>query len=178
MPKNLERELQRAARTNHADDALKAMERYLDARAHDNLPEARKQLLRAKEAAPRSTSVREALGRLAADQGEWHEAVQELLAHRRLTGEQHNVPVIAECYMKLGRPERALELIAEPMKVAPTKKTSAELRAVRARALAVTGRATEALDFLAFEILRERDAPAKARLEQARAQLASEQTQP
>lgn len=149
------------------------MERYLDARKHENLPEARKQLLRAKEAAPRAVAVREALGRLSAEQGQWHDAVQELLAHRRLTGEQHNTPVIAQCYIELGRPERALELIAELKGEAMPKKTWAELRAVRARALAATGRATEAIDFLAFEISRERDAAAKQRLQQERDALAS-----
>jgi hypothetical protein len=171
LPKPLALELRRAARPKHVDEALNAFERFLAAQAKGNVAEARRQLARAKDAAPRSANVRESLGKLAFANEEWHEAAQELLAHRRLTGEQRNAPAIAECYLRLGRAVRALEFIAEidPAQAGP--KAWAEIRAMRARTLAATGRAGDAADFLAYEIQRERDPRIKARLEKARAEL-------
>lgn len=58
--------------------------------------------------------VREAAGLAAYAAGEWHEALAELRAERRLTGSSVHLPVMADCERGLGRPERALELAQSP----------------------------------------------------------------
>ena len=58
--------------------------------------------------------VREAAGLAAYAAGEWHEALAELRAERRLTGSSVHLPVMADCERGLGRPERAIELAQSP----------------------------------------------------------------
>jgi len=52
--------------------------------------------------------VREAAGLAAYAAGEWAEALSELRAARRITGEPAHVAVTADCERALGRPDRAL----------------------------------------------------------------------
>jgi hypothetical protein len=52
--------------------------------------------------------VREAAGLAAYAAGEWAEALSELRAARRITGEPSHLAVAADCERALGRPERAL----------------------------------------------------------------------
>lgn len=74
-------------------------------------PEAALEQARAARAfASRIGVVREAAGLAAYAAGEWHEALAELRAERRLTGSSVHLPVMADCERGLGRPERALEL--------------------------------------------------------------------
>ncbi len=54
--------------------------------------------------------VREAVGLAAYAAGEWHEALAEFRAERRLTGSTTHLPEMADCERGLGRPDRALEL--------------------------------------------------------------------
>jgi len=163
--------LKRAARPTAVNDALKGMERFLRARTKGDLAEARLAAIAVKTAAPRASAAREALGRVAFELGEWHEAAQELLAFRRLTGEHRNDPAIAHCYLELGRPVRALEFLAELSRDDASADVWARACAERAHALAATGRATEAVDFLTYQIGREKGPRARATLAQARAEL-------
>lgn len=66
-----------------------------------------------KDVANRSAAVREALGRLHYESQRWHEAVQELLAFRRFTGQHRHDALIAEAYRRLGRPQRTIEVVRE-----------------------------------------------------------------
>lgn len=78
-------------------------------------PEAALEQARAARAfASRIGVVREAAGLAAYAAGEWHEALAELRAERRLTGSSVHLPVMADCERGLGRPERALELALSP----------------------------------------------------------------
>ncbi|MFT3899890.1 MAG: HAD-IIA family hydrolase [Gordonia sp. (in: high G+C Gram-positive bacteria)] len=54
--------------------------------------------------------VRETAGIAAYHAGEWHEALSELRAARRILGGTVLLPLIADCERGLGRPERALEI--------------------------------------------------------------------
>ncbi|WP_106349874.1 tetratricopeptide repeat protein [Antricoccus suffuscus] len=67
----------------------------------------------AREMAPRLASVREASGIVAYQAGEWAEAVRDLRAARRMSGDDSHVPVLADCERALGRPERAITLVTE-----------------------------------------------------------------
>lgn len=68
----------------------------------------------ARERAGRVGAVREAAGLTAYHAGHYAEALAELRAARRITGDQSLLPVMADCERGLGRPERALEIAASP----------------------------------------------------------------
>jgi tetratricopeptide (TPR) repeat protein len=67
--------------------------------------------------AGRVGAVREANGLVAYVAGEWAEALAELRAARRITGEPDHLAVMADCERALGRPDRALA-VAEDKDVA------------------------------------------------------------
>ncbi|MEO6957171.1 MAG: hypothetical protein ABI137_10565 [Antricoccus sp.] len=68
----------------------------------------------AREKASRLATVREAAGIVAYQAGVWEEAIRDLRAARRMSGDQTQLPVIADCERALGRPERAIELMSGP----------------------------------------------------------------
>jgi tetratricopeptide (TPR) repeat protein len=64
--------------------------------------------------AGRVGAVREANGLVAYVAGEWTEALAELRAARRITGEPDHLAVMADCERALGRPDRALAMADDP----------------------------------------------------------------
>ena len=70
--------------------------------------------LAAQRRAGRVGAVREAAGLAAYAAGHFAEALAELRAARRMTGDNSLLPVMADCERGLGRPERALALAAGP----------------------------------------------------------------
>jgi tetratricopeptide (TPR) repeat protein len=64
--------------------------------------------------AGRVGAVREAAGLTAYRSGRYAQALSELRAARRITGDHSALPVMADCERGLGRPERALEVAASP----------------------------------------------------------------
>lgn len=84
-------------------------------RLMDDDPQAALSHARAARAlAGRIGAVREAAGLVAYAAGEWPEALSELRAARRITGEADHLPVMADCERALGRPERALIVAEDP----------------------------------------------------------------
>jgi hypothetical protein len=68
----------------------------------------------AAQRAGRVGAVREAAGLAAYRSGRYAEALSELRAARRITGDNSFLPVMADCERGLGRPERAIEMAAGP----------------------------------------------------------------
>ena len=68
----------------------------------------------ARALAGRIASVREAVGIAAYRAGEFGEALAELRAAKRINGRDDHLAVMADCERALGRPERALALVASP----------------------------------------------------------------
>jgi tetratricopeptide (TPR) repeat protein len=68
----------------------------------------------ARRLASRVAVTREALGLAAYALGKFDQALAELRAYRRLSGDDSHLPLVADCERGLGRPERALELAASP----------------------------------------------------------------
>ncbi len=66
----------------------------------------------AQRRAGRMGVVREALGYAAYRTGRFEEALREFRTVRRLTGSEHTLPLMADCERGLGRPQRAIELLA------------------------------------------------------------------
>jgi tetratricopeptide (TPR) repeat protein len=109
--------------------------------------------------------VREAAGITAYHAGEWAEALTDLRAARRLTGDAGQLPLIADAERALGRPERALRIAQsdEARQLGPVAR--AELRIVEAGARRDLGELDAALVILrAGGLDRARVLPWSARL--------------
>jgi tetratricopeptide (TPR) repeat protein len=94
---------------------------------------------RAKGAAPHAPSVREALGLILYEMGDYKRALGELQAFRRMTGERSHDPRIADCYRALGRPERAVELLEDLDRTTVDEEVWIDALVVRAEATSETG---------------------------------------
>ena len=82
----------------------------------------------------RVAAVREATGLAAYHAGVWAEALSELRAARRISGDPANIAVMADCERALGRPERALRALEDPAVPKLDAGTRAELLIVVAGA--------------------------------------------
>jgi hypothetical protein len=101
----------------------------------DDDPQAALEHARAARAtAGRVGAVREAVGITAYHAGEWAEALSELRAARRITGDSSHLPVMADCERALGRPQRALELARSAEVTGLPPELQAEMRIVEAGA--------------------------------------------
>lgn len=101
--------------------------------ADDDVTQARQHAAEAKRLAGRVACVREAMGIVAYRCGEYADALAELRAVRRMTGDDSFVPMMADCERGLGRPERALELLHELRTKDPETKVEAAIVASGAR---------------------------------------------
>ena len=99
----------------------------------------------AKRLAGRVSVVREAVGIAAYAAGDYATALAELRAVRRMTGDQDYVPVMADCERGLGRPRKALELIAEVPESQLSDASRVEARIVAAGARRDLGQPDAAL---------------------------------
>ncbi|WP_425278985.1 tetratricopeptide repeat protein [Corynebacterium bovis] len=88
----------------------------------------------AKDRGGRVSITRETLGITAYHAGEWKEALTELRAARRLGGGPGMLAVMADCERGLGRPDKALEIAAEPGAADLDPESRAELAIVVAGA--------------------------------------------
>ena len=88
----------------------------------------------ARDRASRVAAVREAVGVAAYHAGDYAEAVRELRAYRRMSGEPGYRAVLADCERALGRPEVALRLALESLAEAPDPEEAVELRLVESGA--------------------------------------------
>jgi hypothetical protein len=77
----------------------KGLETFASERYGAALPDLRK----AKELAPRSSTIRELLGLSAYRSGNWEEGLRELRTFRRITGDLIHMPVEMDCLRALGR---------------------------------------------------------------------------
>lgn len=93
-------------------------------------------------------AVREATGLAAYHAGEWAEALSELRAARRISGDSGNIAVMADCERALGRPERALKSLDDPAVRKLDSATRSELLIVVAGARRDLGQLDAALAVL------------------------------
>lgn len=96
----------------------------------------------------RIAAVREATGLAAYHAGEWAEALAELRAARRISGDSSGIAVMADCERALGRPERALKALDDPAVGKLDAATRAELLIVVAGARRDLGQLDAALAVL------------------------------
>jgi len=86
--------------------------------------------LAARKLAARVGVVRETCGIAAYQAGKWAEALAELRAARRLTGQGSYLPLMADCERALGRLDRAIELVTGPDAQQVDRSSQIELRIV------------------------------------------------
>lgn len=98
--------------------------------------------------------VREAAGLAAYATGRFAEALAELRAARRITGDHSVLPVLADCERGLGRPERALALAGDPAVASLDVASRIEMRIVASGARRDLGQPDAALQVLAGPELR------------------------
>ncbi len=110
---------------------LVATEACLD----DDPEQALRYALAAKSKASRVAMVREAVALAAYAQGDYAQSLAEFRAVRRMTGSDEHLAMMADCERALGRPRKALELVAS----VPEDRLSAAAR-VEARLVAAGAR--------------------------------------
>ena len=102
----------------------------------------------ARAVATRIGAVREAVGIAAYHAGEWAEALSELRAARRISGDARNIAVMADAERALGRSQQALRALSDPDFSALDEATRAEVLIVVAGARRDLGQLDAALAVL------------------------------
>lgn len=121
----------------------------------------------ARALAGRVGAVREANGLVAYTAGEWTEALSELRAARRMTGDAEHLAVMADCERALGRPERALLVTEDPHAAGLSPATRVELLIVASGARRDLGQADAAVVSLQVAALEGKVRPWTVRLRYA-----------
>jgi tetratricopeptide (TPR) repeat protein len=128
-------ELRETARPHAFADASRALADAVVELAEEGDPEAAVRSARvAKRAAPRSASVREALGIALYQVGDFRAARTELAAAQRISGRHDLAPMLADIERALGRPERAIALFEQVDRTKLDPDMAAELLLVAASA--------------------------------------------
>jgi tetratricopeptide (TPR) repeat protein len=117
--------------------------------------------------AGRVAAVREANGLVAYVAGEWAEALAELRAARRISGEAEHLPVMADCERALGRPEKALAMADDPEAASLSPAARVELLIVSSGARRDLGQTEAAVHMLEVGALSGPVRPWTARLRYA-----------
>ncbi|MGP9527600.1 hypothetical protein [Glutamicibacter sp. AOP5-A2-18] len=89
--------------------------------------------------------VREAVGIAAYHAGKYADALRELRTHRRISGSDYNLPLIADSLRALGRPEKAIELAHSEESANLEAAVKVEMQIVSAGAHGDLGKLDEAL---------------------------------
>ncbi|UYQ78589.1 hypothetical protein OF385_05450 [Glutamicibacter sp. JL.03c] len=89
--------------------------------------------------------VREAVGIAAYHAGKYADALRELRTHRRISGSDYNLPLIADSLRALGRPEKAIELAHSEESANLEAAVKVEMQIVAAGAYGDQGKLNEAL---------------------------------
>ena len=109
--------------------------------------------LAARARASRNGLIREACGETAYAAGKFAEALSEFRAARRMNGQQHYAPMMADCERALGRPEKALAYDTPDLRAKLDDAGQIELSIVVAGARRDLGQVEAALRLLETEPL-------------------------
>ncbi len=123
---------------------MRVLSEAVDAYGDDEFGAARRKLLKAKELSPRASAVRELLGLSAYHSRAWGEALAELRAYRRLTGDTTHMPVEMDSLRALGRGADVEKTWERFVELGGNRPTYAEGRVVYASFLLDQGRAADA----------------------------------
>jgi thioredoxin-like negative regulator of GroEL len=96
-------EITRSTPKERREAAIRELENAVEAFASERYKPAAAALRKAKAASSRSATIRELLGLSAYHIGNWDEALKELRAFRRMSGETDQMPIEMDCLRALGR---------------------------------------------------------------------------
>jgi tetratricopeptide (TPR) repeat protein len=149
LPRPIQDELRRSAPAGRVRDAMSRLARAIELLDRDDPKAAAAEAEKAKSLAPRSSAVREVLGLAYYGLERWQDALTELKAYKRFSGRSDQNHLIADSLRGLGRPQEAVPLAEEALRVKGVpNEAKAEAVIVAASALADQGRFAEALAFL------------------------------
>lgn len=115
IPRDAWRDLRATVPPAAVDDVVKAVGIAAQALEEGDSAQAIPLLQWAKSAAPRTATIREALGVAFYTAERYNEAQSELLAYRRLSGSADQNHLLADCARALGRPEKVATYVEEMM---------------------------------------------------------------
>ena len=144
LPKWLREEIQRVTPKDRQDATIELLADAAGDFADEQFGAAHRKLLKAKSMSTRASAIRELLGLTAYRLEHWEEALRELRAFRRFTGDTTHMPVELDSLRGLGRNrdvEKTWELF---MELGGHPATDAEARVVYGSFLLDGGRAREA----------------------------------
>jgi tetratricopeptide (TPR) repeat protein len=148
LPKWVREEIQRSTPKDRRDPALHHLGRALEAFAEERYPAALPDLRKAKNLAPRSSTVRELFGLSAYRTGNWEEALRELRTFRRITGDLMHMPVEMDCLRALGRGRDVTKTWERLNELDHSATVSHEARVVYASFLIDEGRPRDAWEII------------------------------
>ncbi len=117
----------------------------------------------ARRRAARLPIIREATAETAYASGHFDVALTEYRALRRMTGEHHFLPVMADCERALGRPQTAVKLSREADGLGLDGADWVEMRIVESGARSDLGQTAEAIRVLRDALSRMPDQPGRSR---------------
>ncbi len=144
LPRWIRDEITRSTPKERREAAIRELENGVEAFAADRYKPAAAALRKAKAASSRSATIRELLGLSAYHIGNWDEALKELRAFRRMSGETDQMPIEMDCLRALGRSNdvgKTYDLFHE---LGGGRDTDNEARVVYASHLVDEGRVDEA----------------------------------
>ena len=144
LPRWMRDEIRRVTRKDRQAAALRILAEAVDAFGKEEYGTARRKLAKTKDLSPRSSAVRELLGLSGYRLGEWREALAELRAYRRLTGDTTHMPVEMDTLRALRRGPDVEKVWASFRELGGNRPTQAEARVVYGSYLLDQGRPAEA----------------------------------
>jgi tetratricopeptide (TPR) repeat protein len=107
------REIDQVAHFGSAPRVKKQLTEAAEALEAGDYERAIEPLVEAKKKAPRSIFVRELLGLAYHHLERWKDAARELAAYKRMSDRHNRDPELADCERALGRPEKAIDILAD-----------------------------------------------------------------
>ncbi|MCY4369807.1 MAG: hypothetical protein OXF41_10445 [bacterium] len=144
LPRWMRDEIRRVTRKDRQTATLRILAEAVDAFGKGEYGTARRKFVKTKDLSPRSSAVRELLGLSAYYLQEWMEALAELRAYRRLTGDTTHMPVEMDTLRALGRGRDVEKTWARFRELGGNRPTEAEARVVYGSYLLDEGRPAEA----------------------------------
>lgn len=148
LPADVDIEIRQVAHHGKAPQVRAELEAAGEAYEAERYEDALAAGLRAKRMAPRSPSVRETLGLAYYRLGRYREAARELTTYRRLSERRDEDHVLADCERALGRPDKALEVLAGVRRSEVGEELIVECLLVAAGALTDLGRLEDGVTLL------------------------------
>ena len=149
LPRWMREEIRRATHSDRQAAVLRVFAEAVDSFAKDEFGAAWRKLYEAKNLSPRSSAVRELMGLSAYRLGKWREALAELRAYRRFTGDTTHMPVEMDVLRALERDFDVEKTWVRFRELGGNRPTEAEARVVFGSYLLDQGRADEAWEVTA-----------------------------